>query len=122
MAMESVGAGPVSVCCAEFRCGSWVGVSCRLRRRSASNRSPAVVMANPHHPAEARLASALQPFWVARARFQEGLVDAAMTDEPDPAVAPQVWVRAAADHSALAAWGVAPVSPKFPLGGCDLSG
>ena len=30
MAMESVGAGPVSVCCAEFRCGSRVGGSCVL--------------------------------------------------------------------------------------------
>ena len=28
--MESVGAGPVSVCCAEFRCGSRVGGSCVL--------------------------------------------------------------------------------------------
>jgi predicted ATPase/class 3 adenylate cyclase/DNA-binding CsgD family transcriptional regulator len=59
-----------------------------------------------------RLASALQPFWLARARFQEGLAwfDAAVTDEPDPAVAPDVWIRAVTDHSVLAAWAVAPVS------------
>ena len=28
--MESVGAGPVSVCCAEFRCGIGVGGACVL--------------------------------------------------------------------------------------------
>jgi len=59
-----------------------------------------------------RLASALQPFWLAGARFREGLAwfDAAVTDEPDPVVAPEVWVRAVADHSVLAAWGVVPIS------------
>jgi DNA-binding CsgD family transcriptional regulator len=59
-----------------------------------------------------RLASALQPFWLAGARFREGLAwfDAAVTDEPDPGVAPEVWVRAVADHSVLAAWGVVPIS------------
>ena len=59
-----------------------------------------------------RLASALQPFWVARARFREGLAwfDAAMTDEPDPGVAPEVWVRAVAYQSALATWGLVPIS------------
>ena len=45
---------PVSVCFAEFRCGSWVGGSCRARRRSASSRSPAGVMVNPRQPALAR--------------------------------------------------------------------
>ena len=50
MAMESVGAGPVSVCCAEFRCGSRVGGSCMLRRRSCSNRSPAGVIGEPAPP------------------------------------------------------------------------
>ncbi|BCI80105.1 transcriptional regulator [Mycolicibacterium sp. TY66] len=57
-----------------------------------------------------RLASALQPFWVAQARFQEGLAwfDAALTDEPGD-VAPHTWARAVADHAVLALWGVAPV-------------
>jgi len=59
-----------------------------------------------------RLASALQPFWLAGACFREGLAwfDAAVTDEPDPGVAPEVWVRAVADNSVLAAWGVVPIS------------
>src|ERR1700720_3002740 len=58
-----------------------------------------------------RLASALQRFWIARARFREGLAwfDAAVSDEPDPTVAPEIWVRAVATHGVLAAWGgVAP--------------
>ena len=44
MAAESVGATPVSVCVAEFPCGSWVGGSCRLRRRLASSRSSASIV------------------------------------------------------------------------------
>ena len=52
-----------------------------------------------------RLASSLQPFWLARARFREGLAlfDAAVTDTPGPGVAPAVWVRAVA-------------APKHPRG------
>ena len=59
-----------------------------------------------------RLASALQPFWVARARFREGLawLDAVLSDEPGPGVAPAVWVRAVAHVSALAVWLAAPAS------------
>ena len=59
-----------------------------------------------------RLASSLQPFWIARARFREGLalLDAAVTDAPGPGVAPAVWVRAVAHQSTLAAWLAAPTS------------
>ena len=58
-----------------------------------------------------RLASALQPFWIARARFREGLAwfDAAVTDEPGPGVA-TVWVRAVAHQSDLEVWVSAPAS------------
>jgi predicted ATPase/class 3 adenylate cyclase len=59
-----------------------------------------------------RLASALQRFWVARSRFREGLawLDAVVTDEPGPGVAPEVWVRAVAHQSALAVWLAMPAS------------
>jgi predicted ATPase/class 3 adenylate cyclase/DNA-binding CsgD family transcriptional regulator len=58
-----------------------------------------------------RLASALQPFWIARARFREGLAwfDATVTDEPGPGVA-AVWVRAVAHQSDLEVWVSAPAS------------
>ena len=58
IAAESVGATPVSACFVEFRCGSWVGGSCSVRRRSASNRSPAGVILNPRQPALARSSTA----------------------------------------------------------------
>src|SRR6476620_8596883 len=58
MAAESVGATPVSAYFAEFRSGSWVGGSRRLRRRSTSRRSPAGVMVNPRQPVEARSSTA----------------------------------------------------------------
>jgi predicted ATPase/class 3 adenylate cyclase/DNA-binding CsgD family transcriptional regulator len=59
-----------------------------------------------------RLASSLQPFWLARARFREGLAlfDTAVADAPGPCVAPAVWVRAVADQSLLEAWLGAPAS------------
>jgi predicted ATPase/class 3 adenylate cyclase/DNA-binding CsgD family transcriptional regulator len=59
-----------------------------------------------------RLASSLQRSWVARARFREGLawLDAVVSDEPGPGVAPEVWVRAVADQSALAVWLASPAS------------
>ena len=63
-----------------------------------------------------RLASSLQPFWIARARFRDGLalLDAAVTDAPGPGVAPAVWVRAVAHQSTLAAWLAAPTSRLDP--------
>jgi predicted ATPase/class 3 adenylate cyclase/DNA-binding CsgD family transcriptional regulator len=63
-----------------------------------------------------RIASALQRFWAARARFREGLawLDAAVSDEPDPRVAPEIWVRAVADHGVLAAWAAMPASLDRP--------
>ena len=59
-----------------------------------------------------RLASALQRFWVARGRFREGLawLDAVVSDESGPGVAPEVWVRAVAHQSALTVWLAAPAS------------
>jgi hypothetical protein len=48
----------VSACFSEFLCISWVGGSCRLRRRSCSSRSPAGVVVNPRQPAEARSSTA----------------------------------------------------------------
>ncbi|MUL64639.1 LuxR family transcriptional regulator [Mycobacterium sp. CBMA 234] len=61
-----------------------------------------------------RLASALQPFWLATGRFMEGLVwlEAALSDEPGNDVPPAVWVRGVADHAVLAMWGVVPVIPE----------
>jgi predicted ATPase/class 3 adenylate cyclase/DNA-binding CsgD family transcriptional regulator len=58
-----------------------------------------------------RLVSSLQPFWERRGRIREGLAgfDAVLTDERYPEVAPAVWVRAVADHSALMAWTGVPV-------------
>ena len=45
-----------------------------------------------------RLASSLQPFWLARGRLREGMAwfDDAMPDTPGPDLAPEVWVRAVA--------------------------
>jgi predicted ATPase/class 3 adenylate cyclase/DNA-binding CsgD family transcriptional regulator len=59
-----------------------------------------------------RLASSLQPVWLARARFREGLgmFDTVVADAPGPGVAPTVWVRAVAHQSVLAAWLAAPAS------------
>jgi predicted ATPase/class 3 adenylate cyclase/DNA-binding CsgD family transcriptional regulator len=59
-----------------------------------------------------RLVSSLHPFWGRCGRIREGLAgfDAVLTDEPHPDVAPAVWVRAVADHSALAAWATVPAS------------
>jgi hypothetical protein len=59
-----------------------------------------------------RLASSLQRFWIACARFREGLawLDAVVTDEPGPGLAPEVWVRAVAHQSALAGWLATPAS------------
>jgi predicted ATPase/class 3 adenylate cyclase/DNA-binding NarL/FixJ family response regulator len=53
-----------------------------------------------------RLVSSLHPFWERRGRLREGLAgfDAVLTEERPPDVAPAVWVRAVADHSALMAW------------------
>jgi predicted ATPase/DNA-binding CsgD family transcriptional regulator len=58
-----------------------------------------------------RLASALQPFWIAQARFHEGLTwfEAALTDEPG-VVSPHIWAHAVADHAVLSMWAVAPAS------------
>ncbi|OKH79853.1 transcriptional regulator [Mycobacterium sp. ST-F2] len=58
-----------------------------------------------------RLTSALQPFWLAQARFHEGLMwfDAALADEPGDDMPVEVWIRAVADHATLALWDVAPV-------------
>ncbi|MGH3492367.1 MAG: helix-turn-helix transcriptional regulator, partial [Sciscionella sp.] len=59
-----------------------------------------------------RLVSSLQPFWVARSRFREGLAgfDAVLTDERQPELAPAVWVHAVADQSILAGWAAVPAS------------
>jgi len=61
-----------------------------------------------------QLASALQRLWIARGRFREGVAgfDAAFTDERyrDADVAPNVWVRAAADAGQLAVWFSVPAS------------
>jgi predicted ATPase/DNA-binding CsgD family transcriptional regulator len=60
-----------------------------------------------------RLASALQRFWVNRARMREGLAwfDAVLSDRPEPSVTPAVWVRAVTDHSVLANGVAAPGDP-----------
>jgi predicted ATPase/DNA-binding CsgD family transcriptional regulator len=59
-----------------------------------------------------RFASALQRFWITRGRFREGWgwLEAVVSDEPGPGVAPEVWVRAVAHQSALAVWLAAPAS------------
>jgi predicted ATPase/class 3 adenylate cyclase/DNA-binding NarL/FixJ family response regulator len=59
-----------------------------------------------------RLASSLQPFWIARGRLREGLAwfNAAVTATPGPDVAPEVWVRAVAHQNTLAAWLPAPTN------------
>jgi predicted ATPase/class 3 adenylate cyclase/DNA-binding CsgD family transcriptional regulator len=59
-----------------------------------------------------RLVSSLQQFWMARARFREGLAgfEAVLTDERCSQVAPAVWVRAVADQSTLAGWASEPAS------------
>ncbi|MGK2865184.1 MAG: helix-turn-helix transcriptional regulator, partial [Mycobacterium sp.] len=59
-----------------------------------------------------RLVSSLRPFWLTRGRVREGLAwfDAVLTDEPGPEVAPEVWARAVADNSIMAAWVAAPAS------------
>ncbi len=60
-----------------------------------------------------RLVSSLQPFWERRGRIREALAgfDAVLTDERHPDVAPDIWVRAVADSSALAAEGGVPAGP-----------
>ncbi|MBX7433129.1 LuxR family transcriptional regulator [Mycobacterium sp. Y57] len=57
------------------------------------------------HESALRLVSLLQPYWIRRGRFREGLAgfEAVLTDRPPPDVAPDVWVRAVADHSVFAA-------------------
>ena len=59
-----------------------------------------------------RLASSLQPFWLARGRLREGMAwfDDAMPDTPGPDLAPEVWVRAVVHTSTLAAWLEAPTN------------
>jgi ATP/maltotriose-dependent transcriptional regulator MalT len=59
-----------------------------------------------------RLVSSLQLFWIAAARFREGLAgfDTVMTYEPHVEVAPAVWVRAVADQAILAAFVAVPTS------------
>jgi hypothetical protein len=59
-----------------------------------------------------RLASSLQPFWIARARLREGLAwfDEVVTDAPGPNVAPEIWARAVVHANTLAAWLDAPAS------------
>jgi predicted ATPase/class 3 adenylate cyclase/DNA-binding CsgD family transcriptional regulator len=59
-----------------------------------------------------RFASSLQRFWITRGRFREGLAwfEATVTNEPGPAVAPAVWVRAVAHQSGLAGWMGAPAT------------
>ncbi len=53
-----------------------------------------------------RLASSLQEFWLRDGSFREALAgfDAVLTDEWPETIAPDVWARAVADHSTLAAW------------------
>jgi predicted ATPase/class 3 adenylate cyclase/DNA-binding CsgD family transcriptional regulator len=59
-----------------------------------------------------RLVSSLQQFWMARARFREGMAgfEAVLTDGRCSEVAPAVWVRAVADQSTLAGWASEPAS------------
>ncbi|WP_156689661.1 LuxR family transcriptional regulator [Mycobacterium sp. Marseille-P9652] len=61
-----------------------------------------------------RLVSALQPVWLTRGRFREGVAgfDAVFSDGRyrDADVAPEIWVRAVADAGLLAVWFSAPVS------------
>ena len=59
-----------------------------------------------------RLVSSLQPYWMARSRMREGLAgfDAVLTDQRPAEIAPEVWVRAVADHSALAGFAAMPAS------------
>jgi predicted ATPase/class 3 adenylate cyclase/DNA-binding CsgD family transcriptional regulator len=70
-----------------------------------------------------RLASALQAFWISRARFLEGLAwfEAAVTDEPGPGVATDVWVRAVADQGSLAAWLTLPASRERAQAGLSMA-
>jgi predicted ATPase/class 3 adenylate cyclase/DNA-binding CsgD family transcriptional regulator len=59
-----------------------------------------------------RLVSSLQPFWMARSRWREGIAgfDAILTDDREPEIPLAVWVRAVADQSVLASWIAAPAS------------
>jgi predicted ATPase len=59
-----------------------------------------------------RLVSSLQPYRVKRSRFRDGLAgfEAVLTDHRPPAITPDVWVRAVADHSTLAGWMAVPAS------------
>jgi predicted ATPase/DNA-binding CsgD family transcriptional regulator len=59
-----------------------------------------------------RLVSSLQQFWMARARFREGLAgfEAVLTDERCSQVAPAVSIRAVADQTTLAGWAGVPTS------------
>ncbi len=60
-----------------------------------------------------RLVSALQLFWLTRSRFREAFAafEAVLTDERDPQIALEVWVRAVADQSAIAVWMGVPACP-----------
>jgi predicted ATPase/class 3 adenylate cyclase/DNA-binding CsgD family transcriptional regulator len=59
-----------------------------------------------------RLASSLQPFWLARGRLREGTAwfDETVPETPGPDLAPEVWVGAVAHQSYLAGWLEAPAS------------
>jgi predicted ATPase/class 3 adenylate cyclase/DNA-binding CsgD family transcriptional regulator len=70
-----------------------------------------------------QLTSALQRFWVTRARMREGLVwfDTVLTDAPEADVAPAVWAKAVSDHSVLAAWLTMPTSVPRAQHALDLA-
>jgi predicted ATPase/class 3 adenylate cyclase/DNA-binding CsgD family transcriptional regulator len=53
-----------------------------------------------------RLMSSLEQFWVRDGSFREALAgfNAVLTDAPPDTVAPDVWARAVADHTTIAAW------------------
>jgi predicted ATPase/class 3 adenylate cyclase/DNA-binding CsgD family transcriptional regulator len=57
-----------------------------------------------------RLASSLQPFWLAQGRLREGMAwfDDTVPETPGPDLAPEVWVRAVVHTNTLAAWLEAP--------------
>nr|WP_234783562.1 LuxR C-terminal-related transcriptional regulator [Mycolicibacterium celeriflavum] len=59
-----------------------------------------------------RLVSSLHDFWVRCGRFREGLAgfDAILTDDCTSEIAPDVWVRAVAEHAILAASVAVPAS------------
>ncbi|MGN6337113.1 LuxR C-terminal-related transcriptional regulator [Mycobacterium sp.] len=59
-----------------------------------------------------RLVSSLQQYWIRRSVFREALAGFdAILDHQDPeTIAPEVWVRAVADHGATAGWVAVPAS------------